>query len=41
MPGRKKVIRTPILSQNFGAEDAERLAPFKDDKPKYAEIMPF
>ena len=38
---RKKVIRTPILSRNFGAEDAERLAPFKDDKPEYAEIMPF
>ena len=30
-----------ILSQNFGAENAERLTPFKDDKPKYAEIMPF
>ena len=26
---------------DFGAEDAERLTPFKDDKPKYAEIMPF
>ena len=29
------------MSQNFGAEDAERLTPFKDDKPKYTEIMPF
>ena len=38
-----KILRPKkdILSQNFGAEDAERLTPFKDDKPKYAEIMPF
>ena len=26
---------------DFGAEDAARLAPCKEDKPKYAEIMPF
>ena len=25
----------------FAAKDAGRLAPFKDDKLKYAEIMPF
>ena len=25
----------------FGAEDAARLTPCKDDKPKDAEIMPF
>ena len=27
--------------EDFGAEDAARLTPCKDDKPKYAEIMPF
>ena len=26
---------------DFGAEDAARLTPCKDDKPKYTEITPF
>ena len=26
---------------NFGAKDAGRLSPFKDDKPKDAENSPF
>ncbi|MBQ7033989.1 MAG: hypothetical protein IJN25_10085, partial [Clostridia bacterium] len=27
--------------ENFGAEDAARLTPCKDDKPKYTGIPPF
>ena len=34
-------IKRGEIQLNFGAEDAGRLAPFKDDKPKGSELIKF